>query len=140
MKKIKTYYTFLYYTLYKSIDTVKPAFLTDFKAGVVLMALEVWFIATILVYVIVITRKKILPINFLSSPLIYVFVGAIVFFKIAVFIYKDRWKGYISEFDSWPKEKVHKWKIIAWIFMAAIVANLVLSIYLLYQIDWSQYR
>jgi len=140
MKKIKTYYTFLYYALYKSMEIVKPAFWTDFKAILGLATLEVWFCLSVMTYYTVITKKDAFPQNFISHPSLYIFIVLLTLSKVAIFIYKSRWKRYVLKFDAWPRDKVKRWKIRAWIVMFGIVANLVLSMYLLYQIDWSQYR
>lgn len=139
---LKESYYYFFYKIYKSIDYTSKAmggsFWTGFKATLVIMALEIFLLIFIGVYYTVITKTSIelRP----DMPIIYIPVLVLGIFNFLMFDINDNWKSYVKEFDQWPK---HKNKIGSWIVLAItlfIIGNLILSFYLMSQIDWESIR
>jgi hypothetical protein len=142
MKFIKKSYYYFFYKIYRSIEYTSELsggkFLTLFKAGVVMIALEIWILISISAYYAI--YKKISLELSLSMPIIYIPLLIIVAFNYFTLDYKDNWKKYNTEFANYSKKKN---RIGGWIVFGIIVlimANLIYSFYLMSEIDWSKYR
>lgn len=140
MKKIKKYYHYFYYKMYRSIkytsEELGGAFLTDLKAGISLGALEFWLIISFFNYYNIFIDRNI---NF--SKNIYIMIGLfLALIKYLMFVQTDEWKDYFKEFDALPKEVNKKGGWIVFGITVFIMLNLVFSFYLMMQIDWSKYR
>lgn len=131
-------YYYLFYKLYKFSEAAPSRWLSDWKAGLAIAALEIWLLSSIGIYYIVATKK----ITELTIEMPIVFIPALLILGGNYFLFfsTDRWKRYAQEFDRWPKaqNKFGSWVVIG--LIVAIIANFIFSIYLLYQVDWSQYR
>ena len=62
MEKLKFYYLYFYYKIYNSIEYTSKllggAFLSEMKAGIVLIALEFWLVLSTYNYYTVITNNN----------------------------------------------------------------------------------
>jgi len=137
---IKKLYYYFFYKIYKTIDYTSDAsggkFMTSFKTGIVIIALEFWLTIAILNYYNVFFDKTI---NF--SKGVYVIIA--LFFSVLSYItidYNKVWKSYYVEFDKLPtkKNKAGGWVVFG--ISAFIIAFFVYSIYLMSQINWILYR
>ncbi|WP_326983452.1 hypothetical protein VUJ46_02585 [Chryseobacterium sp. MYb264] len=139
---IKKAYYYFFYKIYKSIEYTSKEFggkfMTTFKASLVLIVLQIWFLFSLGIYYAIWSKKSIeLSLN---MPVIYIPLLIIVFSNYYAIDYLKIWKEYNSNFDKLPKEKN---KIGGWIvfgIILLIILNLIYSFYLMSQIDWSQYR
>jgi len=140
MEKVKRAYYYFFYKIYKSIEYTSEIgggkFWTDFKAGVVVSALEVWLILALINYYKIFINK------FYDLNKIFFFsIGStIIIINIIAFVFSDKWKEYNEEFDQLSKEKNIKGGLVVWTIIVFIILNLIFSFYLMSQIDWSQYR
>jgi hypothetical protein len=134
MKTIKTGYYYLFYKLYKWVG--EDNWWGDWKAGLSIIALEIWFFLSILNYYNILIDRYFTP-----SNTALIIIGIIIIgFNSYFFVYLDVWKDYIKEFDQLPKRKN---KIGGWVVFGVlmlIIANMVFAFYQMSLIDWSQYR
>ena len=133
MEKIKKAYYYFFYKIYKSIiytsDKVGGEFWSDFKAGIALLALELWFFGTILNYYAIIINTK-----FTTTTIFIILLIPLVFLSILhyfAFIHTDIWKEYSKQFDKLSEEKNKKGTIIVCIIAVFIASNFLGSIFLL---------
>lgn len=133
MKKIKKAYYYFFYKIYKSIiytsNLFGGEFWSDFKAGIAVGALEIWFLASILNYYSIINNIK-LNIS-LTNPIILIPLILLFVLNYFTFIHTDVWKIYNKEFDGLSKEKNKRGSIIVWTIIAFIIINFLVSVYLL---------
>lgn len=142
MKFIKKSYYYFFYKIYRSIEYTSELsggkFLTRSKAGLVMLALQVWILFSFGAYYRIFTKTSI-QLSF-SMPIIY--VPAIIIFAFNYFTldYKDNWKKYNNEFANYSKRKnrIGGWIVFGIILL--IISNFIYALYLMSQIDWSQYR
>ena len=136
---IKKIYYYLFYKLYKFFEWAPSRWLSDWKATVALMALEVLFLMSLMVYYKVFTKKDL----FSDKSLTIVGITVIIILsliKYFAFEHRDIWKDYVKEFNKWPARKNKIGTFIVWSIVMLIIANLVFSYYLMSQIDWKKYR
>ncbi|MEC5173871.1 hypothetical protein [Chryseobacterium nepalense] len=134
MEKIKKAYYYFFYKIYKSIEytseLVGGAFWTDFKAGLVIGALEIWFLISIGIYLVLITNKNIAELT-LTQPIVFIPLIIILLLNYFSFIHTDKWKEYNNEFDQLSIKKNKIGGKIVWCTVVFIIINLFFSYYLL---------
>jgi hypothetical protein len=137
----KAYYYF-FYKIYRSIEFTSKLsgapFLTFFKAGLVMITLEVWVLLTIGSYYSVYTKKaKELSI---AMPGVYIPLLVILVFNYYTLDYKETWRKYNFEFSRLSRQKdiIGGWIVSGIIIF--IIANLIIALYLMNQIDWHSYK
>lgn len=133
MEKLKFYYLYFYYKIYNSIEYTSKllggAFLSEMKAGIVLIALEFWVVLSIYNYYTIITNNNLhLSIN---KPIVFIPIFIIVSLKIYFFTDTKKWKIYKKDFDGLPSTYNKKGSIIVTTISLLIIANLIFSFYLL---------
>ncbi len=133
MEKIKKAYYYFFYKIYKSIEytseLVGGGFWTDFKAGLVIGTLEIWFLASGLIYYSILNNVK-LNIT-LADPIVLIPLILLLVLNYFAFIHTDVWKEYNAKFDKLPKEENKKGGIIVWTIVAFITINFFGSAFLL---------
>ncbi|HMR91221.1 MAG TPA: hypothetical protein PKC69_02860 [Chitinophagaceae bacterium] len=140
MMTLKQMYGYLFYKLYRFWEKVStPKLWSDWKAGIAILALEVWFLVSVQNYYEVLTKKELIS-SPSSNPLTFIILAVLIIIKLIMFEYQGRWKRYIAEFDKWPEKKNRRGTMIVWSIIFLIIANLIFSFYLMSQIDWKQYR
>ncbi|MCQ4142603.1 hypothetical protein [Chryseobacterium sp. EO14] len=140
MEKAKRYYHYFYYKMYRSIEYTSNelggSFLTDLKTGIAVGALEFWLIISFLNYYNIYIDRDV---NF--SKNVYIIIGLfLALIKYLMFVRTDEWKRYFEKFDALPREVNKKGGWIVFGITVFIILNLILSFYLMMQIDWSKYR
>jgi hypothetical protein len=131
---IKKLYYYFFYKIYKAIQyTSAPfgEFLTNFKAGLVMIALEIWSVFFIGIYYSLITDTKIEL--FISMPIIYIPLITIIGFNYYSLNYLTIWKSYYKEFEQLPKRKNIMGSWVVFGIVLFIIANLIFSFYCLDQ-------
>lgn len=122
---MKAYY-YLFYELYKFWETAPARFWSDWKAGVSIIALELWFFSSLINYYRVYIEKE-----FYFSKNFYlamaIFFACLNYF---LFIHTDKWKEYNEEFNQLPRYKNIIGGIIVWIIIISIIAGFFTSAYL----------
>lgn len=131
---IKKFYYYFFYKIYKAIQyTSAPfgEFLTNFKAGVVMIALELWIFFSIINYYTFITGNK-AELSF-SKPIMYIPFICIIGFNYYTLDHLDVWKSYNYEFDQLPKKKnlIGSWIVFGLVLL--IIGNFIFSFYCLDQ-------
>lgn len=128
MNIIKAYY-YLFYKLYKFWDYISvPKFWSDFKAGISIIVLELWFIFSILNYYDIIKNTK-TNIGF-SNPIVIITTSIIILLNYISFIHYDNlWKNYYKEFENWSKNKNTLGSIIVSVLVLLITINFFVSMH-----------
>ena len=131
---IKKFYYYFFYKIYKSIQYLSTPFgefLTNFKAGVVMIALELWTFFSIINYYTFITGNKV-ELSF-SQPIMYIPFICIIGFNYYTLDHLDVWKCYNYEFDLLPKKKnlIGSWIVFGLVLL--IIGNFIFSFYCLDQ-------
>ena len=134
MKKLVRYYYYMFYKIYKFIEYTSEqmggVFWTDFKAGIVMIALEIWMWMSLFNYYTAITNIK-LNLSF-EEPIIYIPFTIIIGFAIYFFNSPNKWKLYFEKFDKLPKRKNRTGGWIVFGIIVLVVTNLIFSFYLLF--------
>lgn len=136
---IKTGYAYLFFFLYKHINSFKNNILVHFKAVAVLIILEIALLGGIAGHAINIFKLD-LPENRYSNFIILTIVVPIVGLKFWFFERNENWRKYLAEFGAWPEEKRKKWDLAMRVLIAFIFGNFILSYYIMSEIDWDLYR
>jgi magnesium-transporting ATPase (P-type) len=131
---IRKLYYYFFYKIYKSIQyTSAPfgEFLNNFKAGLVMIVLQLWIVFSIINYYTVITGTKVQL--SISNPIIYIPLVIILGVNYYTLDYLDIWKSYNNEFDQLHKKKniIGGWIVLAIVII--ITANFIFSFYCLDQ-------
>lgn len=136
---MKRAYYYFFYKLYRFWENVSdPKFWSDWKATVTIIVLELLILLSIGAYYAVISRT-ILDLN-IKMPIVYIPSIIIMTTNYFAFIHTDKWKDYVEEFDLLPQKNNKTGSWIVFIIILLIIMNWVFSIYLMSQVDWSQYR
>jgi len=129
----KAYYYF-FYKVYKAIQyTSEPFgdFLIGFKTSLVIVALEIWFCVSLLIYynIFICPNSNIIgtEIQWILMVIILVLVDYFIFH------HNDQWKKYNQEFDQLPKKKNNMGSWIVFLIVLLIISNFIFSFYLYYQ-------
>lgn len=135
---MKRAYYYLFYKFYKMSEAAPSRWLSDWKAGIVIIALETWLLLSLIIYYnVFIDRYFNLT---ATSPVIILSSIAILLGNYFAFVHTDEWKAYVKEFDALPKKKNQIGSLIVFAIVVLVIANLVFSFYLMSQIDWKQYK
>jgi hypothetical protein len=119
-------------------EAAPSRWLSDWKAGIVIIALETWLLLSLIIYYnVFIDRYFNLT---ATSPVIILSSIAILLGNYFAFVHTDEWKAYVKEFDALPKKKNQIGSLIVFAIVVLVIANLVFSFYLMSQIDWKQYK
>ncbi|QRI51485.1 hypothetical protein [Elizabethkingia anophelis] len=134
MTYIKRAYYYFFYKMYKLIDYTSTisggAFLTDFKASLAMIALEVWFVASLFNYYAILIDE-----NFIVKKVHFIILGILVLLlNYFTFDNNDIWKDYIKKFDQLPERVNKRGSIFFYTIIIFIISNFILSLYLLYEI------
>ncbi len=125
---IKKGYYYLFYKLYKFWETAPAKFWSDFKAGVSIIALELWLLFLIFNIRSLIMNQKL---EFeISHPVIIVPFLIIIIGNYILFVHTDKWKEYNAKFEQLPKKKNMIGGIIVWIIIILIIVSYWGSAYL----------
>lgn len=123
---MKTIYYYVFYTLYNFWEFVSaPKIWSDAKATLTISIIELFIVYTLIIYYkLFINRTSHLGegLTLIVLSLIFV-VGPNVF----LFIYSDKWKDKIKEFDCWPEKKNEVGRIIVWSSIIFIIINFIVA-------------
>lgn len=113
-------------------------FFSNFRAGLVMIALEIWLLYSILNFYSISTDNKID--TSLSSPLILIPFILIIILNYISFDHHDNvWKKYNVEFDNLSKRKNLIGGIIVWSIILFITASFFFSTFHLHKINYGTY-
>lgn len=128
--KIKKAYYYLFYKIYKSLDTTTNVkFLIDWKTEFVIDILGIIIGFSLLNFYTVFSGNSFdLSEN---KILLIVYLVLIAIPNYLIFHHKNQWKNIIREFDKLPNRKNKKGGFIVWSFILLIIANFIFSFYLL---------
>ena len=127
---LKKIYTYIFYKLYKFSEAAPSKWWSDWKATIALLALELWLLISVFIYYDLITNKG-LPSDNIIALVGGIIIGVLVLIKYFMFHRHNRWKSYVSEFDSWPRRENKRGSFFVSILVLLIISNLVFSFYLL---------
>ena len=126
---LKKMYYYLFYKFYRLFEAYKTTrWLTDIKAVIVVMSIEVWALFSLQNYYDVLLHQH-GKLSFYSFKVLIPF-AIIIIINWFAFVHDDKWKEYVYEFDQWPKEKNKKGTWIVAGITLFVFAILVFSFYL----------
>jgi len=129
-------YYYLFYKLYNFWEKVSfPKFWSVFKAGVSVIALEIWFIMCLINYYTLFVNRQ-----FYIDKNMFLFIGILVTVVDVIIFKSDTWKLYNKQFNRLSKKKNIIGGVVVWSVIIFIIFNLIYSFYLMSQVDWKQYR
>lgn len=123
---MKAYY-YLFYKIYKFYEKAPARFWSDWKASISITALEIWLLF-LLFNVRSLIKNEILELK-ISHPIIIVPFLLFLIINYYLFIYTDRWKEYMKEFDELPRPKNTLGGIIVWVLIISIIVGFFVSAY-----------
>ena len=128
MTPLKAYY-YLFYKLYRFGENAPSVWWSDWKANVVITAMEVCLLVSADIYYTVITGRSsdIGP----FSPQVLIPLAAILLINWKLFGNERSWRKYVDEFDHWPRRKDRIGGLIVLGVVLMVIANSVFSFYLL---------
>lgn len=112
--------------------------LSNWKAGLCIIALELFLIASLFIYYKVFFNKYVHLGE--SNWDVIISVLVVVIPNYFAFVHTDIWKDYVKEFDQLPKRRNRIGSWIVFGIVLFVIANLIFSFYLMSKIDWSLYR
>jgi len=124
----------MYYKIYHVSVKISDDALNEIKAGGVILALEGFLYAEILIWLEVwkIAPKRL--INILWSTPFIIFIALVIgIINQYIFIYRNKWKKYNKEFSSYSQEKKFWLNTLIVIVILFVITSLILSIYELKQ-------
>ena len=138
MKKITRCYYYLFYIFYKFSEAAPSRWASDWKAGLVIMVLEIWLTVSFLNYYNVFVDRYF---NWeITSPVVLI-SGFIIFaLNYYAFVYLDVWKDYVKQYNRLPKAANRRGSLITIGIVLLVLGNLLFSFYLVSKIDWAPYR
>lgn len=104
-------------------------FFSNFRAGLVIIALEIWLCISIYGYLSIFLGRKISL--SITEPSGFIPYAIIVSSNIYFFSSPNKWKSYFEEFEKLPKRKNLIGGIIVWSIIVLIVINFIFSVNLM---------
>lgn len=138
MKRLRHCYYYLFYKFYKFSEAAPSRWASDWKAGLIIIVLEIWLIVSILNYYNVFVDRY-----FdwgIDSPVVLISGFSIFAFNYYAFVYLDVWKDYVKQYDRLPKAVNRRGSLITIGIVLLVFGNLIFSFYLMSKIDWAPYR
>jgi len=123
MKKIKTIYNYIYYTLYKNAERSPTLFSYNLVADTSIDFLGIITFFSFIYYFDINLEKE----TYIVSVIVIILVNYFIF------KHNNSYKTYIQEFDKLPTKKNHKYKLIVWIGIGSVIFNLIYSVYFMDQ-------
>ena len=127
---MKRIYYYFFYKFYKMSEAAPSKWASDWKASIVIAALEIWLLFSLINYYNVFVDK-----DFFLPQIFYIIIGVAVFvLNYYLFIHTDIWKEYVKEYDKLPKDKNRLGGIIVFFTTFFILFNIIYSFYLMSKI------
>jgi purine-cytosine permease-like protein len=124
-------YHYLFYKLYRYYEKGPSVWWSDWKASLSLIVLEIWLIASILIYYKIFLNPSADIIGSEGSWILLVIIIALI--DYFAFHHRDQWKQIVIEFDNLPKRTNRIGGLVVFGFALLIIVNFILSFYLYYQ-------
>jgi len=125
MSKIKTLYAYLFFFLYNSVN-IQGNILIQPKTLALIVFLEIFMIEAIHGYLI-----YGFPNSFDDNSSVYlslIYLIPLVLINLWFFERNKNWEKYLTEFNTWSKEKQAKWNWIMRFIVFFIIGNLIFSL------------
>ncbi|MFM2224930.1 MAG: hypothetical protein RJA07_1132 [Bacteroidota bacterium] len=123
---MKRAYYYLFYKLYKFSEAAPSRWMSDWKAELAIDVLELFVVFTVLDFYTICTERIVNLENTGLCALLYISIIAIP--NYFIFHHNDQWKGYVHEFDKWPKNKNTMGTLIVWCIIILIITTFFISI------------
>ncbi|MCS4300660.1 hypothetical protein [Chryseobacterium sp. BIGb0232] len=129
MKKAYYYFFYKLYKIMLQISYPFGDFFSNFRAGLVIIALEIWLCISIYGYLSIFLGRKISL--SITEPSGFIPYAIIVSSNIYFFSSPNKWKSYFEEFEKLPKRKNLIGGIIVWSIIVLIIFNFIFSVNLM---------
>ena len=136
---IKTAYYLLFYKLYCFFKAAWEDSWSDWKSLIAINTLEILLITGLCVWLEVIFKVSV---DLSANPYAFVIPIAVIIVvsNYFIFLQKNKWKSYAEKFKNYSKAKKQLASWTVFVFVLAILANVILAFYAMSQIDWAKYR
>ncbi len=133
--KLKEFYSYFYYKLYKLFQVDERDWLSEWKASLLLNVLIFCFLFSILIYYnIYINQKFNLEISNFKFGLLYMLILA--FPNYIIFHYNSRWLNIVRKYDLLSKKTNRLGDWIVYSIVILIILNLIFAFYLMSLVNW----
>jgi hypothetical protein len=133
MKIIEWYY-YVFYKFYRIAMTGAIKSLANVYASLAIGALEIFSLLSIYNYHKTFFDKND-TISIHSFKVLFPSSVLMIIHHIAFIGADNRWQDYVERFDKWPDQKNITGSWIVGIFVCILITNIIVSYYLLYQLD-----
>lgn len=127
MIKVKRSYYYIFYVFYRLSERAPAKFWSEWKAGLIVLALELWCMYSLLNY-----YNFFVDNSFEPSRELLILIGILVAgINFVSFIYGNEWKIFVKEFTSYPSKRRKNLDLRVWLLCVFIISNLIFSFFLL---------
>lgn len=127
--KIKSWYFYLFYKIYKFSESAPSVWLSDFKASLIIdFLLFIDFTSCLNYYTVFFDPDA----NFGESNILFYIGLIIVIFDYIVIYEMNNWKQIVKKFDALPRKTNIKGSWIVLVVILLQLFNFIYSFYLLY--------
>lgn len=124
---MKAIYYYIFYQIDKLFDNeIFQAIGPNFMAKAILIITEVWLLILIIGHCDSI--QSLVLNNQILDIILFILIGAITLFNIAVFHYDNEWNIYYEKFENLPDWKNRIGGFVVWLFITAISISFIFSI------------
>lgn len=133
MKQIIRGYYYIFYVFYRMSEAAPSRWLSDWKAGLCIIAMEIMLLVSFLNYYNVFFDK-----NFDVGRVVYIMViMTIVSINSYFFVFTNVWQEYIKEFDKLPKHTNKRGRLLVFGIALLVIIIFIYSFYLMSTVNWN---
>ena len=122
-------FNYIFYLFYKLAKKSNSIFSNHFVAIVSILAIQIWFIMSLLNEFYFVTNIRLMPKSITNPPYAIICLGLLIGYNWYHFNYNNKYQKIISKIESNPSKG---YIIVAWIMIILVIINYwIISIYLL---------
>ena len=135
IEKIKTFYYYLFYTLYKWYENTYFNWWSEWKAGISLNIIIFFALFPLFLYYNIYVDRSLRIENYIIH-IKFIFIIFIIIPNIIIFNYNNRWRKIISRFEGISAKEDKFLTSFSWIIILLIISHFIFVLYLMFQIKW----
>ena len=135
IEKIKTFYYYLFYTLYKWYENSYFNWWSEWKAGISLDIIIFFALFPLFLYYNIYVDRNLRIENYIIH-IKSIFIIFIIIPNIIIFNRNNRWRKIISRFEGISAKEDKFLTRFSWIIILLIISHFIFVLYLMFQIKW----
>ena len=135
IEKIKTFYYYLFYTLYKWYENSCFNWWSEWKAGISLDIIIFFALFPLFLYYNIYVDRSLRIENYIIH-IKFIFIIFIIIPNIIIFNYNNRCRKIISRFEGISAKEDKFLTSFSWIIILLIISHFIFVLYLMFQIKW----